>query len=278
LKVFNIGKIYFVPTPIGNLKDFTYRAVEVLNSVDIIYAEDTRSALKLLNYLKVKKRINSLHKDNERKVVEHILDELKKSDIAVISEAGTPGISDPGNFLAQMLVAEGIDFEVLPGANAIIPALVKSGYPTDSFYFAGFLSHKKKEKIKEIEHLATINSTIVIYESPHRLKSTLELLLNEFDKICVLRELTKIYEEKIYIHEKIDIESINIKGEFVIVVDNNRQIRKSEYREKIDVKRAIKELIDANFSKRDVLNILKIFGYNRNEVYEILAKVEQKDF
>lgn len=242
--------------------------------MDIIYAEDTRSALKLLNYLKVKKRVNSLHKDNERKVVERILDELKKNDIAVISEAGTPGISDPGNYLAQMLVADGIDFEVLPGANAIIPALVKSGYPTDNFYFAGFLSHKKGEKIKEIEHLATINSTIVIYESPHRLKSTLELLLNEFDKICVLRELTKLYEEKIYIHEKIDIENINIKGEFVIVVDNNRQIKKSEYREKIDVKKAIKELIDANFSKRDVLNILKIFGYNRNEVYEILAKLK----
>jgi 16S rRNA (cytidine1402-2'-O)-methyltransferase len=244
----------------------------VLKNVDVIYAEDTRSALKLLTYLNIRKKINSFHKDNEKEVAKHILYVLKNSDIAIISEAGTPGISDPGNFLTQLLAKENIDYEVLPGATAVIPAVVKSGFPTENFYFYGFLSHKKRDKIKEIEKLSTINSTLIIYESPHRLKETLYLLLEKFYNICVIRELTKIYEEKIYVFSRDDVEKITIKGEFVIVIDNNKVLSENKDSFNFDLKKVIKELKIAGFSNRDILKIIKAFGLKRNEAYEILTK------
>lgn len=240
--------------------------------MDVIYAEDTRSALKLLTYLNIRKKINSFHKDNEKEVAKHILYGLKNSDIAIISEAGTPGISDPGNFLTQLLAKENIDYEVLPGATAVIPAVVKSGFPTENFYFYGFLSHKKRDKIKEIEKLSTINSTLIIYESPHRLKETLYLLLEKFYNICVIRELTKIYEEKIYVFSRDDVEKITIKGEFVIVIDNNKVLSENKDSFNFDLKKVIKELKIAGFSNRDILKIIKAFGLKRNEAYEILTK------
>jgi len=193
-------QLYLVPTPIGNLEDMTYRAVHVLNSVDVILAEDTRTSGKLLKHYDIKKPLQSFHIHNEHKKVDHVVEELKAGKImALISDAGTPGISDPGFLLAREALKHNIKLECLPGATALIPALIKSGFPNDRFIFEGFLPHKKGRKTR-IDNLKEEDRTIIFYESPHRLLKTLKQLaeaMGEDRLASVSRELTKLFEETI---------------------------------------------------------------------------------
>ena len=217
--------LYLVPTPIGNLADITYRAVMILNEVDIVLAEDTRTSGILLKKYDIQAKLKSFHIHNEHKAVSSIVEQLISGTImALISDAGTPGISDPGYLLVRAALEAGIKIEALPGATAFVPALVKSGFPTDRFVFEGFLPHKKGRKTR-IESLKDEQRTILLYESPHRLLKTLEQLEEAFGgerQISVSRELTKIYEETKtgsivevinYFTEK------NVKGEIVIVIN-----------------------------------------------------------
>ncbi|WMN12030.1 16S rRNA (cytidine(1402)-2'-O)-methyltransferase [Marivirga salinae] len=193
-------QLYLVPTPIGNLADMTYRAVSILNNVDVILAEDTRTSGKLLKHYDIKKPLQSFHIHNEHKKVEQVIEELKAGKImALISDAGTPGISDPGFLLAREALKNGIKLESLPGATALVPALIKSGFPNDRFIFEGFLPHKKGRKTR-IENLREEDRTIIFYESPHRLLKTLKQLaeaMGEDRMASVSRELTKLFEETI---------------------------------------------------------------------------------
>jgi len=221
-----MGEIYIVPTPIGNLGDFTYRAKEVLNNVSKIYAEDTRTSKKLLTKYEIKTPLSSYHQHNEHHVVDGIIKEVKERNIkiALISDAGTPGISDPGFLLVNKAKDNNINVFCLPGATSIIPALIQSGFPTEEFSFFGFLPHKKGRKIK-LQKIINQNSTVILLESPHRLIKLLKELkteLNEQRLISISRELTKIYEENIRGTAEellLHFESKKIKGEIVVVID-----------------------------------------------------------
>lgn len=218
-------QLYLVPTPIGNLEDMTYRAVTILNTVDVILAEDTRTSGKLLKHYDIRKPLQSFHIHNEHKKVEHIIEELKAGKVmALISDAGTPGISDPGFLLAREALKNDIKLESLPGATALIPALIKSGFPNDRFVFEGFLPHKKGRKTR-IENLLEEDRTIIFYESPHRLLKTLKQLaeaMGEDRMASVSRELTKLFEETIT--DTLDglikhFETTAPKGEIVLVLN-----------------------------------------------------------
>jgi len=217
-----------VPTPIGNLQDITYRAVEILSNVDLILAEDTRVSQKLLKHYNIKTKMVSYHMHNEHKITKDVIENLNKGvAIALISDAGTPGISDPGFLLIRSCIENNIQVECLPGATAFVPALVQSGIPTNRFLFEGFLPHKKG-RTKKLTQLSKEEKTVILYESPHRLIKTLEDLCKYFGqetKASVSRELTKIHEETIhgtlktikdYYSKK------NPKGEIVIVVASNK--------------------------------------------------------
>jgi 16S rRNA (cytidine1402-2'-O)-methyltransferase len=218
-------QLYLVPTPIGNLEDITLRALNILKSVDVILAEDTRTSGKLLKHYEISKPLQSYHIFNEHKTVEKLIARLNGGEtMALISDAGTPSISDPGFLLVRSCLKEGIKLECLPGATAFVPALVKSGLPSDKFVFEGFLPHKKGRKTK-IDQLATEERTIILYESPHRLMKTLDQLIVAMgpDRLAsVSRELTKMFEETVNgsLEEiKYHFENGTIKGEIVIVIN-----------------------------------------------------------
>ncbi|MCS7005171.1 MAG: 16S rRNA (cytidine(1402)-2'-O)-methyltransferase [Cytophagales bacterium] len=218
------GKLYVVPTPIGNLEDITLRALRILQEVDTILAEDTRVTSVLLKHYKIQKRLESHHAFNEHKTVEKILQRIKSGEkIALVSDAGTPAISDPGFLLVREAIHTGIEIECLPGATALIPSLVVSGFPTDKFVFEGFLPPKKGRK-KRILSLTHETRTIILYESPFRLIKTLEQLAEAFGEqhlASVSRELTKIFEEtrRGTLRELITYYQKNTpKGEVVIVI------------------------------------------------------------
>lgn len=217
--------LFLVPTPIGNLEDITIRALHVLKTVDLILAEDTRTSGKLLRHYEISNNLKSFHIHNEHREVERIVEEMKNGkQMALISDAGTPGISDPGFLLVRHALQNDLRVECLPGATAFIPALIKSGFPTDSFIFEGFLPHKKGRRSK-LEKLANEDRTIILYESPHRLMKTFDQIIEYFGvdrRVSVSRELTKLYEETVT--DTIDMvrrhfEKGAIKGEFVIVID-----------------------------------------------------------
>ena len=217
-------KLYIVPTPIGNLEDITLRAINVLKSVDLILAEDTRTSGKLLKHFEIGTQMHSHHMHNEHKTVQGIIQKLKTgTTIALISDAGTPAISDPGFLLTRACVAEQIPVECLPGATAFVPALVNSGLPNDRFIFEGFLPIKKGRQTR-LKLLAEEERTIVLYESPHKLNKTLEqicLFFGEDRQISISRELTKLFEEtrRGTAKELLDHYSkAAVKGEIVIVI------------------------------------------------------------
>lgn len=216
--------LYLVPTPIGNLEDITFRAIDILRRVDVVLAEDTRVTGKLLAHYDINKPLKSFHAHNEHKVLEGLIRLMSEGSVlALCSDAGTPGISDPGFLLARACLQHELKIECLPGATAFVPALVKSGLPCERFVFEGFLPHKKGRKSR-LEFLSTETRTMVFYESPYRLLKTLNELVDvmgPYRNASVSRELTKIYEETVngtlqelvnYFGEKA------IKGEFVIVV------------------------------------------------------------
>ncbi len=216
--------LYLVPTPLGNLKDMTFRGVEVLQSVDVILCEDTRTSSKLLQHYQIQKPLSPYHQHNEHKIVEHLVNQLKGGKtFALITDAGTPGISDPAFLLVRECIKEGIKVECLPGATAFVPALVNSGIPTNRFVFEGFLPLKKGRQTM-LKELAVEPRTIILYESPMRLVKTLKELAVYFgaDRTAsVSRELTKMFEENKQgtLQElAVYFESKSVKGEIVIVV------------------------------------------------------------
>jgi 16S rRNA (cytidine1402-2'-O)-methyltransferase len=218
------GKLFIVPTPIGNLEDITFRAIKVLKEVNLILAEDTRTSIKLLQHYNINTPMQSHHMHNEHKTLDGIVRRLKNGEqIALISDAGTPAISDPGFLLSRACVEQGIEIECLPGATAFVPALVNSGLPNDRFVFEGFLPIKKGRQTR-LNDLAEETRTMVFYESPHKLLKTLSQFVTYFGPkrpISVSRELTKMYEETIRgnTSEVLEhFESKTPKGEFVIVV------------------------------------------------------------
>ena len=219
-----MSKLFVVPTPIGNLRDITLRSIEVLKSADLILAEDTRTSSKLLKHYDIDTPVESFHMHNEHKKLESIINKLRSdSEIALISDAGTPGISDPGFLLVRECIINEVEVECLPGSTAFVPALVCSGLPCDRFSFEGFLP-VKKGRTKRLKELSTETKTLVFYESPHRILKTLNDLLNYFgveSQISVSRELTKLYEETFRgtIKESVEyFEKNKTKGEFVIVL------------------------------------------------------------
>ncbi len=220
-----MSKLVIIPTPIGNLEDITLRAIRILKECDFVLAEDTRQSGKLMKHLDIKTPLVSFHQHNEHKVLDNIVERIKSSAIVgLISDAGTPAISDPGFLLVRACIAQDIKVECLPGATAFVPALVNSGFPCDKFCFEGFLPHKKGRN-KRLNELKEEQRTIVFYESPYRIKKLMEELVEIFGadrKVSVSRELTKIYEETLrgtaqellsHFTEK------EPKGEFVVVVD-----------------------------------------------------------
>jgi 16S rRNA (cytidine1402-2'-O)-methyltransferase len=220
--------LYLVPTPIGNLKDITLRALEVLQEVDVILAEDTRNTSRLLNHYQIQKPLSPYHQHNEHKIVQHLVDQLVAGKkMAVVTDAGTPGISDPAFLLVRECIKNNIKVETLPGATAFVPALVNSGLPTNRFVFEGFLPIKKGRQTA-LKTLAQEERTIILYESPIRLVKTLEELAQYFgaERQCsVSRELSKMFEEnkRGSLQEVADyFKTKNVKGEIVIVLEGKQ--------------------------------------------------------
>jgi len=222
------GKLILVPTPIGNMEDITLRGLKILQEADAILAEDTRQTGKLLKHYQISKPLWSYHAHNEHKQIEHLLKELNTGKLlALVSDAGTPAISDPGFLLVRACLQNNIGVECLPGATAFVPALVKSGLASDTFIFLGFLPEKKGRQTA-LKNLVTIEYTMVFYESPHRLLKTLQQLseyLGSDRQASVSRELTKIYEETVNgsLTELITYYTTHpVKGEFVLIVDGKK--------------------------------------------------------
>jgi 16S rRNA (cytidine1402-2'-O)-methyltransferase len=226
--------LYLVPTPIGNLKDITLRAIEILKSVDVILAEDTRTSGILLKHLEISKPLQSYHIFNEHKAAEKLVERMKRGEVfALVSDAGTPAISDPGFLLVREVLAAGLEVQCLPGPTAFVPALVNSGLPNDRFVFEGFLPHKKGRKTR-IDSLVEETRTIILYESTHRLMKTLEQLSEAFGSTrlaCVSRELTKLHEENVRgtLSELIEYYQTHPqKGEIVLVVAGKSDKREAK--------------------------------------------------
>jgi 16S rRNA (cytidine1402-2'-O)-methyltransferase len=220
----NKTSLFLVPTPIGNLADITLRALEVLKSVDLILAEDTRTSGFLLKHYGISRPLQSFHNFNEHKVVEMYVDRMNRGEVmALVSDAGTPGISDPGFLMVRACLQAGLTVDCLPGPTAFVPALIKSGLPSDRFVFEGFLPHKKGRQTI-LKRLATEDRTIILYESPYRLVKTLEQLREYFGDeriVSVSRELTKMFEETKTgpVHEVLAyFQSKEVKGEIVMVI------------------------------------------------------------
>ena len=225
-------KLYIVPTPIGNLEDITLRAINVLKGVDVVLAEDTRTSGSLLKHLGISKPMHSYHIHNEHQTVTRVVERILKGEsMALVSDAGTPAVSDPGFLLVRECIKQGIQVECLPGPTAFVPALVNSGLPSDRFTFEGFLPHKKGRQTR-LQNLASEERTMIFYESPHRLIKALQQFVEFFGadrQVSVARELTKIYEENVrgtleeviaYFSEK------TIKGEIVIILAGKAEEKK----------------------------------------------------
>ena len=264
-------KLYIVPTPIGNLDDMTYRAVEVLKNVDIIACEDTRHTRKLLDYFGIKNRLISYHEHNEKESSEGIVEEMfKGKTIALVSDAGMPLISDPGHKLVQKLIEENINFTVLPGASATVTALVASGMNNDSFQFLGFFPTKKSDFDIFFDKILSSEIASICYESPHRIKNTLRQICPKLGnrKISVLRELTKIYEDYIYFKASEFNEDLFLeRGEFVVVIEGKE--KDQELPEDFIVSQ-LEKLSKLGYSDKDAVKLVSdMNGIKKNLVYKI---------
>lgn len=271
------GILYLVATPIGNLQDMTYRAVDILKSVDKIYAEDTRNSIVLLKHYNINTKLESYHEFNQDIKTDEIVNELEKGmKIAIISDAGLPVISDPGYKIVSAAINANIAVATIPGASAGISALIASGLPPMPYTFYGFLDSKKTKRISELNNLKYIENTIIFYEAPHRIKETLEDILEVFgDRRCVIaRELTKTYEEYIRgsIKELLEIDSI--KGEIVLIVDGY----KDEVVKNIDPNSKIEELISLGYKPNEAIKeVSKLFNLSRKELYNSYIDYKNKE-
>ena len=266
------GKLYLVATPIGNLEDITYRAIRVLKEVDLIAAEDTRNSLKLLNHFEIKKPLISYHRHNEDIRVDNLIEKLKQGEnIAVISDAGTPGISDPGEVIAKEAIKNDIEVIPIPGACAAINALIASGLNTTEFTFYGFLPLNKKLRKEKLDEIKNEIKTCIIYEAPHKLKNTLQDLKDilENRKVVLAREITKIHEEFIrgYIDDIIS-KSENLKGEMIILIEEAIKQENENELNNLSLEEHYEYYQKQGLDKKDIIkNIAKDRGVNKNEIY-----------
>lgn len=270
------GKIYLVATPIGNLEDITIRALNILKEVDLIAAEDTRHTLGLLNHFEISKPLISYYKQNEKSKSEMLIQKvLEGQNIAVVSDAGTPGISDPGEEIVKVAIKNNIEVIPIPGACAFVNALIASGLNTREFCFVGFLSTEKREKKEKLESLKYETKTLIFYEAPHKLKTTLEIIYEIFGerKIVLARELTKIHEEFIRgniseILEKVEV----MKGEFVILIEGSIESKADIQKSKIN-NQTLEEHYEMyerqGLEKKEIIKkIAKDRNVNKNEIYQ----------
>ena len=262
--------LYLVPTPIGNLGDMTYRSIEVLNNSEVVFSEDTRESKKLLDYYDIKKKLIPCHKFNEDDAYLKVLDYLNQGfDVSIITDRGTPCISDPGYVSVYKVINSGYNVVCLPGATAFTPALVNSGLNPNNFLFYGFLSSKKSEKKKELEDLKLLKYTIILYESPFRVIETLTLIKDILGdrNISISREISKKHEE-VYrgtVSEVLE-ELKEPKGEFVIVVDGNKE---KETYDDIDIIDHINMLIAKGMRDKDAIKeVAHLHNIPKNEVYK----------
>ena len=269
------GKLFIVATPIGNLEDITLRAINILKSVDIIIAEDTRHSLKLLNHLEISKPLISYHRHNEEEKTDIILDKIDEgSDIALISDAGTPVISDPGEIIVKKALKRNIEVIPIPGACAIITALMAAGVNTRKFSFYGFLSINKKLRIKELDQIKNNKSTIILYEAPHKLINTLKDLEEYVGErqIVLARELTKIHEEFIRGNIKeVQAKLGSPKGEYVIIIneDDSKNENEESVINKLTVEEHYKYYEKMGLNKKEIIKkIAKDRGVPKNEIYQ----------
>ena len=257
------GKLYICPTPIGNLEDITYRTLRVLNEVDLIAAEDTRHSVKLLNHFEISKPLTSYFEHNKDTKGIYLINKLLEGEnIALISDAGMPGISDPGEDLIKLAIENNIEVEVLPGASAFVIALVGSGLNTHKFAFEGFLDRDKKLRRSRLEEIKEEDRTMIFYESPHRLKDTLKDMLKILGnrEISVNRELTKKYQEVI----REDIETVinifnekEVKGEFVLIVDGFKGEKTlANDHSNLNEREYVEVLLSEGMSKKDAIKVV----------------------
>ena len=270
------GKLYVVATPIGNLEDITLRALKVLKEVDLIAAEDTRHTLGLLNHFEINKPLISYYKETE-KTKSHILIEkiMDGKNIALVSDAGTPGISDPGEEVIKEAIKLGIDVIPVPGACAFVNAIIASGLNTKEFAFIGFLSANKGEKKAKLEELKYETRTLIFYEAPHKLQATLETMLEVLGdrQVCLARELTKIHEEFIRDNLSTLIEqNVEIKGEFVIVVEGSTISKKENdiiELNKLSLEEHYERYKKEGLEKKEIIKrIAKDRNVSKNEIYQ----------
>lgn len=272
------GKLYIVSTPIGNIKDITLRALDILNEVDLVYAEDTRVTKVLFSHYDIKTQLYSYHMFNEADVSEQIITKLNQGlNIAMVSDAGMPGISDPGYLIISKAIKEDIEVIVLPGPTAYITAVVGSGMPINRTLFYGFLEHKKSSKLKELKALVDNKETLIFYESPKRLDETIKLMAEVFGnrKVVIARELTKKYEE--YIRSTLDElskQDLNLKGEITIILEGAKIDSLALKLNELDILQHYNYYIDLGFSDKDAMKeVAKDREISKNIVYkEILEK------
>ncbi len=271
------GILYICPTPIGNLEDMTLRTIRILGEVDLIAAEDTRHTIRLLNHFDIKKPLTSYHEHNIREKGFELIEKLNLGqNIALVSDAGMPGISDPGQELIRHAIDEGIVVVPLPGATASITALIISGLSTDKFIFEGFLSSKKRERIKDLERIKEYKFTTIIYESPHRLMDLLEDMFSVFGErqISISRELTKKFEETFRGTPPQALEKFKdsgVKGEFVIVIEGNPE---EEVVEEINIEEVLNLYIEEGLTKKEAVKKLsEEYNIPKNLVYKESLKI-----
>ncbi len=273
-KIDRKGILYVVATPIGNLEDITLRAIRILNEVDLIAAEDTRHTLKLLNHLEISKPLISYHRHNEDVKSEILIDKLQEGkNIALVSDAGTPGICDPGEEVINRCIDLGIDVIPIPGACAMINALICSGIDTKEFSFLGFLSLNKKLRKNQLDEIKKSKRTVIIYEAPHKLEATLKDLKQILDsdrKVTIAREVTKIHEE--FVRGDIDYliqNSDGMKGEIVLIIEGSNNVEENELNN-LSIEEHYKFYERQGLEKKDIIKkIAKDRNVNKNEIYKM---------
>ena len=267
-----MGILYIVSTPVGNLEDITLRAIEILKNVDVIAAEDTRHTLKLLNRLEISKPLISYHRHNEEVRKDLLIEKLNSGEnIALVSDAGTPGISDPGMEVIKEAINNNIEVIAIPGATAFVPALVCSGLNTNEFTFLGFLPLNKKLRKIKLEEIRVSNKTVIVYEAPHKLKQTLkdfEEILGD-RKVCIAREITKIHEE--YVRGTVK-ELINkfdeVKGEIVILIEENNNIVVENIFDNMTIEEHYAFYEQKGYDKKEIIKkVSKDRNLSKNDVY-----------
>ena len=265
--------LYLIATPIGNLKEMSPRALEVINEMDIIAAEDTRNSYSLLNNYGIKKEMFSLREHNEVEASKHLLEKIKEGKkVAYMSDAGYPGISDPGYLLVKEMIANDIAVSTISGSSAFINALVASGLDTKHFYFHGFLPAKENEAKEEIASIKDKKETLIFYEAPHRIMKTLALLkdgLGDRD-VCLARELTKINEEYIRgkLSELLTLDETTIKGEIVLIIDGNHSEASVNDNE---IKSRVKYFVKLGLSQKDAISVVsEEFNVNKNYIKKLV--------